>query len=93
MIFSCALMLLAFPCDLAGLDKRQMGRLYVPKPPKKRKDGVAKSKIIARAVFDAVSMSRTLDPVASRLISRVCPPSIYHDFPRQPVFYSFRFLM
>ena len=51
-----------------------MGRLYVPKPPKKRKNGVAKSKIIARAVFDALSISKTLVPVASRPIPRVCPP-------------------
>ena len=76
MIFSYTRALLISLCVLVGLDKELMGRLYVPKPPKKRNNGIAKSKIIARAVFDALSMSRTLVPVASRRISRVCPPSI-----------------
>ena len=73
-----------------------MGRLYVPKPPKKRSNGVAKSKIIARAVFDALSMSKTLVPVTSRQISRVCPPSISPSFSsswRSKIYLAFHFDM
>ena len=76
LIFSCASALPVSPCVLADLDEQFMGRLYVPKPPKKRSDCVAKSKIIARAVFGALSTSKILVPVASRQISRVCSPSI-----------------
>jgi len=52
------------------------GRLYVPKPPKKRSDCVSKSKIIARTVFGSLFTSKELVPVASRRISSVCSPSI-----------------
>ncbi len=57
-----------------------MGRLNVPKAPKKRSDCVSKSKIIARAVFGSLFTSKKLVLVASRRILGVCPPSIY-DFP------------
>ena len=92
LIFACVPALPASPCVAAGLDENFMGRLNVPKPPKKRGDCVAKSKIIARAVFGALSTSKTLAPVASRRISRVCPPSyLAMFFPCYAVFNSSRF--
>ncbi len=59
-----------------GLDERYMGRLYVPKAPKKRSDCFSKSKIIARAVFGSLFTSKKFVPASRRILS-VCPPSIY----------------
>ena len=87
MIFPYAPALPLSSCVLAGLDGKLMGRLYVPKPPKKRSDGGAKSRIIARAVFGALSMSKTLAPVAARQIPKVRPPLLsYLDFFFMPFF-------
>ena len=61
---------------LAGLDDCFMGRLYVPKAPKKRSDFLSRSKIIARTVFGPLRASKKFVPVASRRISSVCCPSI-----------------
>ncbi len=73
--------LLASPTSLAELKEYFMGRLYVPKAPKKRSDCLSKSKIIARAVFGSLSASKRLVPVASRRISSVCPPFYLYNFP------------
>ncbi len=71
---------LASPTSLARLDKYFMGRLHVPKAPKKQSNCFYKSRIIVRAVLSSLSASKKLVPVASRRISSVCPPSIFMIF-------------
>lgn len=73
LVLGCAPALPASP-SLLALDENFMGRIYVPKPPKKRSNWFSKSKIIARTVFNSLSSSKKLVPVASRRISSVCFP-------------------
>ena len=56
-----------------------MGRIHVPKPPKKRKNWISKSTLIARAVLDSLSTSKESTPVASRRIPSVCFPLLFRD--------------
>lgn len=79
LIFGCAIAPLGFSYVLHSLDERFMGRIYVPKPPKKRKNWISKSTVIARAVFDSLSTSKELGPVVSRRIPSVCFPFLFRD--------------
>lgn len=79
LIFGCALAPPGFSDVLHSVDERFMGRIYVPKPPRKRKNWISKSTVIARAVFGSLSTSKGLIPVASRRIPSVCFPFLFRD--------------
>ena len=57
-----------------------MGRLHVPKAPKKQSYYLSKTRVIASGVLSSLFASKKLVPGASRPISSVCPPSIFMIF-------------
>ena len=56
---------------LTGVDEIFMGKLYVPKPPKRRSNRISKSNIINHTLFKSLSISKRLVSLTSHQTSNV----------------------